>query len=430
MASISTDKKGNRTIQFVGGDARRRSIRLGKVPMRVAQAVQTRVETLNVAKVSKVSVDRETAAWVGDIDETLYEKLAAVGLVSKRAVADETTLASFIDRYLDRRTDIKKLTRRNLNQVRNDLIEYFGPNKPLAEINEGDADEFRLSLKQRLGENTVRRRCGMARQFFRAAVKRRLMAANPFGDMKGIAVQSNPSRYYFITKAEAQRVLDACPDPQWRLLFALSRFGGLRCPSEHLALRWSDIDWERGRMRVPSPKTEHHEGGQSRIVPLFPELLPHLEQAFEQAEPGTEFVIYRYRNSNSNLRTQLERIIRKAGLEPWPKLFQNLRSTRQTELAEQFPAHVVCAWIGNSEAVARKHYLQVTEEHFEQAGKSALQKAVQQPAEMDRTASHPESPSLIFAEESDELLFSASEIIRLAGFEPATYGLGNRCSIP
>ncbi|HTM53198.1 MAG TPA: hypothetical protein VL175_04190 [Pirellulales bacterium] len=129
-------------------------------------------------------------------------------------------------------------------------------------------------------------------------------------------------------------------------------------------------------MRVPSPKTEHHEGGESRLVPLFPELLPHLELAFEQAELGTEFVISRYRDSNSNLRTQLERIIRKAGLEPWPTLFQNLRSTRQTELAEHFPAHVVCAWIGNSEAVARKHYLQVTEEHFEQAGKSALQNPV------------------------------------------------------
>ena len=45
------------------------------------------------------------------------------------------------------------------------------------------------------------------------------------------------------------------------LIFALSRFAGLRCPSEHLALRWSDINWERSRMIVQSPKTEHHEGG-------------------------------------------------------------------------------------------------------------------------------------------------------------------------
>ena len=65
--------------------------------------------------------------------------------------------------------------------------------------------------------------------------------------------------------------------------------------------------------------------------------------------------------------TQLERIIRKAGLKPWPKLFQNLRSTRETELAESYPIQVVCEWIGNTAAVAAKHYLQTTDEHYRQA---------------------------------------------------------------
>lgn len=41
-----------------------------------------------------------------------------------------------------------------------------------------------------------------------------------------------------------------------------------------------------------------------------------------------------YRRRNSNPRTQLMKIIRRAGLKPWPKLFQNLRSTRETELAD------------------------------------------------------------------------------------------------
>jgi hypothetical protein len=71
----------------------------------------------------------------------------------------------------------------------------------------------------------------------------------------------------------------------------------------------------------------------------------------------------------------LERINRKAGLTPWPKLFQNLRSTRETELAEEFPIHVVCDWIGNTEAVATKHYLQTTEAHFDRATQKAQQSA-------------------------------------------------------
>jgi hypothetical protein len=46
---------------------------------------------------------------------------------------------------------------------------------------------------------------------------------------------------------------------------------------------------------------------------------------------------------------------------------QNLRSSRETELTGQFPLHVVVQWIGNSEPVAAKHYLQVTDADFEQA---------------------------------------------------------------
>lgn len=128
----------------------------------------------------------------------------------------------------------------------------------------------------------------------------------------------------------------------------MSRFRGLRCPSEHLALKLGHLDWERGRITITSPKTEHHDGKESRIIPLFPELRPFLEAAFEEAPEGAEYVIGRYRDTNKNFRSRLERIIRRAGLEPWPKLFQNLRSTRQTELEETLPSHVVCKWIGNS----------------------------------------------------------------------------------
>ena len=70
------------------------------------------------------------------------------------------------------------------------------------------------------------------------------------------------------------------------------------------------------------------------------------------------------------------RIIKRAGLKPWPKLWQNLRSTRETELADQFPAHVASAWIGNIVAVATKHYLQVTDDHFSQAVPNPVQCAI------------------------------------------------------
>ena len=48
-------------------------------------------------------------------------------------------------------------------------------------------------------------------------------------------------------------------------------------------------------------------------------------------EPGAEFVVGSYRNTEANLRTRMRRIIERAGLDPWPKIFQNLRSSGQGE---------------------------------------------------------------------------------------------------
>ena len=43
-------------------------------------------------------------------------------------------------------------------------------------------------------------------------------------------------------------------------------------------------------------------------------------------------------------------------------------------MADQFPAQVAAAWIGNSMSVAMKHYRQVTEDHFKQAAQGLTRK--------------------------------------------------------
>lgn len=367
MASIANDPNGRRRILFMAPDGRRPAIRLGKVSQRTAESVKYRVEQLLECKMLNRPMEPDLAQWVAKLHPRMAKRFAAVGLIAMPSESLGPTLKNFITEYIAARNDIKPRSTNRLESAGVKLVECFGPDRPLNDFTVGDADSFRVWLiGQGFAENTVRRLCGRAKQFFRAAVRRKLIPENPFGDLVS-AVRGNPSRFYFVTQEEATKVLDSCPDAEWRLLFALSRYGGLRCPSEHLSMRWGDVDWANNRVRVPSPKTEHIEGKESRMIPMFPELKPYLEEAFEQAAPGTEFVINRYRSCNANLRTQLMRIIKRAGLKPWPKPFQNLRSTRETELMEKFPAHVVCGWIGNSEAIALKHYLQVTDDHFERA---------------------------------------------------------------
>ncbi len=237
-------------------------------------------------------------------------------------------------------------------------------------------------VDQGLSEATVCKRCGNAKVFFGVAVKRKLITDNPFTELESGSV-ANKSRQYFLKPEDAQKVLDACPDAEWRLIFALCRYGGLRCPSEVLGLRWVDVKWDDGRIHITSPKTERYEGRGSRDIPMFPELRTALMDVFDQAQEGAEFCINRYRCANSNLRTQFERIIRRAGLQAWPRIFQNLRATRESELAAIYPLHVVTAWIGNTARIAERHYLQVPPEFFQQASEISAdsESAAQNPAQ-------------------------------------------------
>ena len=57
----------------------------------------------------------------------------------------------------------------------------------------------------------------------------------------------------------------------------------------------------------------------------------------------------------------------------WDKLWTTLRATRDTELRETFPSHVVAGWIGHDDRVAERHYLQITDAHFEKAVQNPVQ---------------------------------------------------------
>jgi integrase len=69
------------------------------------------------------------------------------------------------------------------------------------------------------------------------------------------------------------------------MIITLARYGKLRCPSDVLSLQWQHVDWDQRRIRVPSPKTEH-QGKESRMIPMFPELRTALEEAWELAPEG------------------------------------------------------------------------------------------------------------------------------------------------
>ena len=386
MASPSRDANGRSIVQFIAADEKRRSIRLGKVTKRIAETFRIRVQSLVTANRAGHAIDDETSRWLTGLDNRMIDKLAAVGLVPRRE-SEASALGSFLKEYVSKRIDVKPATKEVWSQVTRNLREFFGEQRDLKTITEGDAEDFKLYLiGEGLASTTVAKRLQFARQFFRSAVKRKLIPSNPFAEV-GAKATIKADRERFITREETDRLLATCPNIDWRVIVGLSRYGGLRCPSEVLTLEWADIDWENGRFLAHSPKTEHHPGKATRKIPLFPELRAILDEAFEMAADGAVYVVgndaYRLAANtpggwrNCNLRTQFGRIIKRAGLEPWPRLFHALRASRETELAREYPIHVVTFWLGNTPRIAMKHYLMATEEDFSKAMGRMVEKAVQ-----------------------------------------------------
>ena len=436
MASISRDKGGNRRIQFVAPDGKRPTIRLGKVSQRSAEGIKYRVERLLESQLTGHALDADMAGWVGDLDSRMADKLARVGLIPKPEQKAAATLGPFVTAYLDGRADLKPATKVVQGQVVRDLAGFFGESRDVRSILPGHADDFKQWLIGRgLAPTTVHKRLQVSRSFFRAMRRRKLIDENPFEGVKAAATGIQ-DRQQFVTRKEISRVLDACPDHHWRTIVALARYGGLRCPSEVLSLRWQDIDWEAERIVVTSPKTEHHPGKASRTIPLFAELRPFLSEAFELAPDGAEYVVdEKFRKAamgpagwkNANLRTTFQKVVRRAGLQPWPRLFHNLRASRETELVESYPVQVVTSWLGNTPSVALRHYLMTTEEHFEMAVRGTA-KATQNPAQSVHATERRDSQTKPVAHKKTPVLQGSADscdVVQLpqmagTGFEPAT----------
>ncbi len=126
MASISTDKRGNRRIFFVGADGKRSAVYLGKLPIKAAQAIATKIEAIVGAQTAKNSVDRETAEWIGNLASKLRNKIAALGLVPKRVEVERATLGPFLDGFIADRSDVKGSTATVYGHTRRNLIDFFG----------------------------------------------------------------------------------------------------------------------------------------------------------------------------------------------------------------------------------------------------------------------------------------------------------------
>ncbi|HML73578.1 MAG TPA: tyrosine-type recombinase/integrase [Anaerohalosphaeraceae bacterium] len=387
-----------------GENSQRPKIFLGSATVKQAETAKVSIERILLGEPFPESVKK----WLSDIkDESIIKRMETLGLIEPQDKY-KWTVSAWVADYISKRTDVKPKTLAKWRDVEKKLKTFFKDDL-LGKVTAQQAFNFQTYLKSTIGLNdcSVRRAIGFTRQFFTAAVNDEIISKNPFkGKELPVTVIPDDSRFFEVTRDIAQKVLDACPNAEFRLLFGLARFGGLRCPSEVLSLKWADIDWEKKRFTVHSPKTERYPGKGKRIVPMFPELKPLFRDAFDEAKEGSVYCIEFCRKTGSDLNLYMGRVLKRAGLEPWEKFFVNCRATRETELLEMtHNIKAVARWLGHSEAIALRHYAKITESAMQKAAEETVLKkgeeivekksAQTEPAEIGGYNQHQPTPEIV-----------------------------------
>jgi integrase len=283
-------------------------------------------------------------------------------LLELSAESETVTLGQLIEQFRPVLKKQKEKTQEHYQRTFQYFLEYYGEELLIEKVTSASAEKHLVWLvterQRKLSETTVYRQLKSFRRVFRFAVKAKLIKDNPYDGLH-FGKETNESRQFYVSRDMVEKVLASCPDDEFRLLVALSRYAGLRIPCEIREMKLSDFT-ERYFSIHESAKTGY------RKVPLFVEIQPYFEKYVAQLPPDREYLFEHYRN-HANLGMVLRRAVKAAGLKPWNKIFVNLRSSCITDKDRlNWSEETQNKVFGNSKIIRGKHYVQeLRDEEFD-----------------------------------------------------------------
>ena len=174
MASISKDNNGTKRIVYYNADKKQECIRLGNVPMKDAQTIKVHVENLLAAQAMRMSVAIETAQWLGEIPDALYQKLVQRELVEPRKIVG--TLGEMLPNIIkEMAVGNTQATVVIYGQAERSLYEFFGKDQSVDKITATEVRKYSVWLAQHgmfkkpggLAPKTVYKGCNMPFHFLK-----------------------------------------------------------------------------------------------------------------------------------------------------------------------------------------------------------------------------------------------------------------------
>jgi len=361
MATLTTERRSGKTtgynVQWYDGK-RRFTIHLGGkwYAKKTAERFKDIVEALLFYRRNGITTpEKSVEHWLQNAPVELRAKLAKAELL----VVDEAkTCQQLWDAFLKfKAMEVKPNTLQSYRDSMGRFYEMFLPTMLITSITPEHLLEWKTSMQDDYAESSITTYVSKLKSVFKWAVDQDWLTKNPANNLSR-GGSRNREHDRFITMEEYTRLLDACPNQEWRTILALARIGGLRCPSELRQLRWKDIS--QNRFTVHSPKTERHAGQDIRIVRLFDELREELDKH----DKTTEFVVQGLQGTSWALYATFQEISERAGLGIIKYPFRNMRRSRANEVLRKWGEAMERMWIGHSWDVMEKHYLMQLDEDF------------------------------------------------------------------
>jgi integrase len=254
--------------------------------------------------------------------------------------------------------------------VNRTLVPFFGRLR-LKEIKPFQVELFKQKrLRDGLKKSSINREIGLLKSILNRAVKLQTIDANPARDAELFELDDSSVSDRVLSNQEEIKLLVACDEselryraPHLKFVILVALYTGLR-RGEILRLRWSDIDFEKNRLRVRKSKTKAGRRSVNLNSVLRGKLLflneqEHGEWVFPSPErfqtPGQP------ERHIADVKNAFRRAVRLAGIE-WIT-FHQLRHTFCSRLADAgVPMPVIQDLAGHSSIIMTRRYTHPADE--------------------------------------------------------------------
>jgi integrase len=214
--------------------------------------------------------------------------------------------------------------------------------------------------REGLKTKTISNHLNFTHGLFGFAVKRGWTETNPVANVDRPRVSGTDPDIRYLARSEIEALLRAVPDdrlgPTDRTLYLTATMAGLRM-GELVALRWQDVDWIAGVVRIRRTYTRGQFGTpksrrSTRAVPVADRLAGELERHFQRsAYQADEDLVFGHPDTGgpydpSKMRKRFKGALKAAGLRP--VRFHDLRHSYGTAMAAAgAPLRALQEWMGH-----------------------------------------------------------------------------------